>query len=526
MPVVSDWKIVLIDDEKDIREVMTIALTDSGYQVHSASDGPAGLALCEKFAPQIVITDIRMPGMTGIQVLEAVKALNADIEVIVFTAFGEMDLAIQALQLDASDFITKPVNDDALHLALQRAKERYSARKQLKDYAALLEVEKAQTLEELRKTFSFQKNLVESSMDGILACDASGQAVIFNKSLEQMLGFSKTEVLGKMTFEQFFPPAMAGQFRQELAGDTYGGKNRLFLYETTLNNHEGHKIPVQVSAAILLEQDEENGLVCFFRDLREIRRIERELADQTRILHQDKMMSLGRLAASVVHEINNPLSGILNYIRLMIRIVSRGALTEDQQKKFQQYLNLVENETGRCSQIISSLLTFSRKSPVTFEKVSVADLLERCKILSQHKLELQNIRLESIVNPDIPPVAGDFNQLQQCVINLIFNAIDAMPEGGTLTLEGRFDRPASLVLVTVTDTGTGISEGDLPYIFEPFYTTKQEGYGVGLGLSTVYGIMERHKGSVEVKSMPGKGSTFTLKLPAQEINTPASPVDS
>jgi len=265
MPAFSDWKIVLIDDETDIREVMSIALTDAGYEVHTASNGQAGFELCEKIAPQIVITDIRMPGMTGIQVLEAVKALNADIEVIVFTAFGEMDLAIQALQLDASDFMTKPVNDDALHLALQRAKERYSARKQLKDYAALQEVEKAQTAEELRKTFLFQKNLVESFMDGIMACDESGRVVVFNKSMEQMLGISKAEVIGKMTPEDFFPPGKKEAFKQELAGEKYGGKDRLFLYETALTDQADHKIPVQISATILADQDKKKRAGLFFQ---------------------------------------------------------------------------------------------------------------------------------------------------------------------------------------------------------------------------------------------------------------------
>lgn len=385
MAVLSEWRIVLVDDEADIREVMAIALEDAGYDVHTASDGKAGIRLCQTVAPQIVITDIRMPGMNGIQVLEEIKKLNPDIEVIVFSAFGEMDLAIQALQLDASDFITKPVNDDALHMALKRARDRYGARKKLKDYTALLE---------------------------------------------------------------------------------------------------------------------------------------REYADQARILHQDKMISLGRLAASVVHEINNPLSGILNYARLMIRILNRGPLAEDRREKFGQYLKLVESETGRCSQIVSSLLTFSRKSPLAFESVSIADLIERCTILSQHKLQLQHIGLESRIEPDIPPVEGDFNQLQQCVINLIFNVIDAMPEGGTLTLVGRYEHASARVIISVKDTGSGISEADLPHIFEPFFTTKKEGYGVGLGLSTVYGIIERHKGTVSVESRPGRGSTFKLELPAKAAGMP------
>jgi len=311
------------------------------------------------------------------------------------------------------------------------------------------------------------------------------------------------------------PPDEEKALKSALASEKFGGPNRLNLYETSLLDHSGQKIPVQVSGTELFGQVETDGFVFFFRDLRQLRRLEREVANQARILHQDKMMSLGRLAASVVHEINNPLSGILNYVRLMARIVNRGPLEEERREKFKQYLDLVENETSRCSQIVSSLLTFSRKSPLTFEKVSIADLIHRCTILSQHKLELQNIGLESHVEPNIPSVEGDFNQLQQCVINLIFNAIDSMPDGGTLTLSGHYDPSTTLVTVVVKDTGSGISEADLPYIFEPFFTTKKEGYGVGLGLSTVYGILERHKGNVKVESRLGEGSTFMLQLPVQ-----------
>jgi len=370
------WRILLIDDEADIREVTSLALQDAGYQVTTAADGQAGLDLFAEIDPQIVVTDIRMPRLNGLEVLEKIKQTGSDTEVVVVTAFGEMDLAIRALQLDASDFITKPINDESIHLALKRARERYTARKQVRDYTALLE---------------------------------------------------------------------------------------------------------------------------------------KENADQARILHQDKMMSLGRLAASVVHEINNPLSGILNYVRLMMRVLNRGPLEAGHQTKFENYLNLVESETDRCSRIVSNLLTFSRKSTPTFGPVDIADLIERSLVLSQHKLTLSNISTSHFYAPSLPPVQGDFNQLQQCLINLIFNAIDAMPEGGTLDLSARND--SNSVVVAVKDSGTGISEADRGHIFEPFFTTKDEGYGVGLGLSTVYGIIESHKGTVTVNSTPGRGTTFSLKLP-------------
>ncbi len=509
----SIWKIVLIDDEEDIREIMTVALRDAGYTVESASDGSAGLKLCETIYPQIVITDIRMPGIDGLQVLETLKRKYPDIEVIVATAFGEMDLAIRALQLDASDFITKPISDEALYLALKRAKNRFRSKKQLKDYTTILEKEKAETSQELLRNIAFQRNLIESSMDGILACDEDNVVVTFNRSMEKMLGYAKAEALYTKTFGQFFASGEHERFQQELSNNMYGGEDRLVLYETRLLEKSGREIPVQVSAALLFDQGRENGLVCFFRDLREIRKLEREISDQARILHQDKMMSLGRLAASVVHEINNPLSGVLNYLRLMRRILGQGALTEDRQEKFKHYLDLVENETSRCSQIVSSLLHFSRISPPAFGPIQINELLSRCVLLSQHKLELSNIRLESSIPENLRPIKGDFNQLQQCVINLIFNAIDAMPDGGTLNLDCHHDPERNLVIVVVKDSGQGIPHEDLPQIFEPFYTTKKEGYGVGLGLSTVYGIIDRHKGSITVDSQPGEGAAFMIELP-------------
>jgi signal transduction histidine kinase len=252
--------------------------------------------------------------------------------------------------------------------------------------------------------------------------------------------------------------------------------------------------------------------------LRELRRLERELADQARILHQDKMMSLGRLAASVVHEINNPLSGILNYMRLMERLLQQGAFTDERRDKFKRYLDISEAETGRCSQIVSNLLSFSRRSPAVFGAVDVAELLRRSILLSQHKLELSRIRLESRVRPDLPAVEGDFNQLQQCLINLIFNAIDAMPDGGTLTLEAQADEQAQTVSIHVKDTGPGIPPDQLSSIFEPFFTTKSEGHGLGLGLSTVYGIVERHHGRVAARNPEEGGALFEITLPVPQTS--------
>ena len=149
---------------------------------------------------------------------------------------------------------------------------------------------------------------------------------------------------------------------------------------------------------------------------------------------------------------------------------------------------------------------------MSFEPVDIKELIHRCTLLSQHKLELQNITLSTSIDSDIPAIIVDANQIQQCIINLIFNSFDAMPDGGTIDLVAKNHSKDHRVTIHIQDTGSGIDPNDLPHIFEPFFTTKEEGYGVGLGLSTVYGIMERHNGVVLVESTPGKGTRFILEF--------------
>ena len=508
------WQVLVIDDEADIREILQMVLEDAGFGVQTAADGEAGISLCEDSPPHIVITDIRMPGMDGLAVLEQLKDRQPAIEVIVITAFSDMDVAIRALQLDASDFITKPINEAALHVALSRASDRYTAKKEMREYTALLEQQNARTLRELIESHSFRDKLIEYSMDGILGSNGAHRIIIFNRSLQQMLGYADKPALAELSLPDFFPAESLEAFFEALAGPDYGGAERLFLYETELLSRNRERVPMQVSATRLFDNGRPAGLVCFFRDLRQLRRLEQKLADQGRILHQDKMMSLGRLAASIVHEINNPLSGMLNYMRLMNRVLGRGTLSGEDQKRFGEYLSLVESETRRCSRIVSSLLSFSRASEASFTSIDPGELLNRCLLLSQHKMELQHIAWTLDLPEGLPRIHGDFNQLQQCVINLIFNAVDVMPDGGRLELSAGAQAGGAMVRIMLCDTGPGIAESDLPHIFEPFFSTKAEGYGVGLGLSTVYGIIEQHGGRITAENRKQGGACFSMFLPA------------
>lgn len=513
MPSNENWRILVVDDEQDVREVVAFALTDADYCVATAADGLAGLEQCREFGPHIVITDIRMPRMDGLRLLEQIKLHHPDIEVIVATAFGDMASAVRALQLDASDFITKPVDSNVLMVAIERACQRATTRKELKSYNRYLKEGWAETSQKLSETFAYQHKLIESSIDGILGCNASDTVVTYNASLEVMLGFQKSAVLQRMKLSQFFEPADYDAFRKTLADKGQGGPNRLYHYETRLRAQDGHTIPVQLSAAAINDRDRMEGLVCFTRDLRRIRQLEQEMADQARILHQDKMISLGRLAASVAHEINNPLAGVLNYLRLMLHTAVSPPMDPNRLSQFQHYTQVCEQEVARCAKIVGNLLTFARTTPDDFQPVEIGPMLQRCIDLGRHRLDLQHIELTSEWPANLPMVKGDASQLQQCLLNLIFNAIDAMPSGGRLELRASGNHQA--LTIAVSDTGCGIAPEDEPHIFEPFFTTKQDGSGTGLGLATTYGIIERHLGTIAVKSRPGSGTMFTIKLPVE-----------
>jgi signal transduction histidine kinase len=238
--------------------------------------------------------------------------------------------------------------------------------------------------------------------------------------------------------------------------------------------------------------------------------------NQINLLHKDKMMSLGRLAASVAHEINNPLAGVLNYLRLMRRMLGDQSPSAEQGVKFKTYLDTIEQEIDRCSRIVANLLTFSRKSDVVRVSVDMADVIERSLMLCSHRLAIGHIVVDLDIMGPLPMVKGDPNQLQQCLINLIFNAADAMPDGGRLAVKGFVDNNDNKVVVTVADNGCGIADRDLPHIFEPFFTTKLEGQGTGLGLATTYGIIERLNGTIDVKSRSGHGTTFKIMLSAEK----------
>ncbi len=237
----------------------------------------------------------------------------------------------------------------------------------------------------------------------------------------------------------------------------------------------------------------------------------RDLRDaQAQLIQSEKLASLGKLSASIAHEINNPLSGILTYAKLLTRKLKNGLPDEETLAHVLKSLTVVERETERCTTIVRNLLDFARVREPSLSEVNVSAVILDALSLLSHRMAIQGIALEKHLG-DVPQVRADSGQLRQAFVNIALNACEAMGKGGTLTVASRFDRQRNMAEIEFTDTGVGIGEEDLSKIFDPFYTTKEK--GTGLGLSVVYGIVDRHGGRIDVKSQVGKGTSVIVRLP-------------
>ena len=231
---------------------------------------------------------------------------------------------------------------------------------------------------------------------------------------------------------------------------------------------------------------------------------------QDQLVQTEKLSSLGRLAASVAHEINNPLAGILTYAKLMVRLLEKEQVDEQTRTTCVRNLKLVQRETERCTAIVRNLLEFARQRPLALKEVDAAAVLEEALSLVSHQAKLQGVTIERQVT-SLPPLLADFGQLRQAFVNIVLNACEAMPAGGVVRIAGCPTGTGDAVEFTFADNGPGIPPDKLAKIFDPFFTTKEK--GTGLGLSVVYGIVERHGGTITVASQVGQGTTFTMRLP-------------
>jgi two-component system, NtrC family, sensor kinase len=493
-------RVLVVDDEESIRNMMRMNLELDGYEVLTARDGADALEQFEQKPPEVVLLDVRMPGMDGIEVLGRMKALNPEVEVIIITGHGDMDMAIECLRKQASNFLTKPVGEELLSLSLKRSLEKIALKRKLKQYTLNLETLVREANVELERAYQFRENIIENSPDAIVCIRKGGEIIIFNSAAAKLLGYKKSEVIGKMNIVQIYPPGVAKSIMKDVRSDDFGGAGSLQKREVTLLDRHGNEIPVYISAALLYEDGRETGSVGVFTDLREKQRLEKQL------LRSEKLSSLGKLSAGIAHEINQPLTGVLTFAHLLLK-----RFKDDE--KARKDLEVIVRETTRIRGIVQGILDFARETPMQKKPRRIAEVLDQTLEVIVHQQRFFGVDLKKEYDPSIPEVVMDVNLMEQVFMNIIINALDAMKGSGVLTVRTR--KAGQWVEVDFADTGAGMPEEILDKIFDPFFTTKDstEGMGMGLGLAVSYGIVKNHNGDIQVASKLREGATFTVRLP-------------
>lgn len=353
---------------------------------------------------------------------------------------------------------------------------------------------------ELAYLKDYNKNIVESIAEGIIVINREGIVTTFNDSQGQVTDRSREEVLGRGIYEvlpHLDREEVRGILAQALERGDPGRADALRLRlgkRVLVANVKGYPLRE--------ERGEVYGAVLICEDITEKKKME------TQLMEANRLASIGRLAAGVAHEINNPLTLISGYTEVLARRMGDAPQAS-------RYLGIITEEVDRITTIVRNLLNFARPSPQELAHYQLNELVAHTLNLAGNQMKKGGIRLELALAKDLPELPVNRNELEQVFLNIILNACQAMPGGGVLSVSTRLTEGPS-VQVEFTDTGCGIPEENLHSIFDPFFTTKEVGEGTGLGLSVSYGIVKKYEGSIQVTSEVGRGTTFLINLPVRE----------
>jgi PAS domain S-box-containing protein len=359
----------------------------------------------------------------------------------------------------------------------------------------------------LERSHAFLRNLIQSALDGIISADMTGKILMFNDMAAQITGHSAKEALTQLHISQIYPEGVAREVMRKLRSDEYGGKGKLNAYQVDVVTKHGDRIPISLDAAIVYDKNKEVASIGIFHDLREKLQMSAELEKaQVQLLQAEKMSSLGKLAAGVAHQLNNPVGGIMLFA---------GLLQEeyDLEAGAREDVTRILKEAERCRDTIKELLEFARQTDYFVRPHDINKIIRRTLFLLENQSLFQNIEIQDLLADDLPEIYLDAQQMNHLFMNIILNAAQAMQGKGRLAIKTALDRDKNCVRIEIEDTGPGIPDNVLPMIFDPFFTTKEEGEGTGLGLSIVYGIVNTHKGSIKAVNGPDQGTTFIIELP-------------
>ncbi|PKL37612.1 MAG: hypothetical protein CVV44_14795 [Spirochaetae bacterium HGW-Spirochaetae-1] len=547
-------KILIVDDNLENRYLLESLLKGNGYEAQTAVNGAEALDLLTNSNFDLIISDILMPVMDGFELCRKVRADEKlrHIPFIIYTATytGPLDEAF-ALKIGADRFIIKPCEPDifieAIHDVMSTDKrgnitaineepqeeeilKLYNERLVRKLEQKMLELEKeVQARSETEKTLKQSENryrsLYNSIRDAIIIADTEIRMIDCNRAFIDLFGYTFEEISGKnslLIYENENEFRRLGNALREHTGDSS------FLYAVNLKKKDGTVFPGEVGIFYLrTDEGELAGFIGLIRDVTEKKQadtIQRNLEAQ--LYQAQKMESIGRLAGGIAHDFNNLLSVILMYGNIAMESLG---------KDHPQYekLNQIYQAGIRAGNLTRQLLAFSRNQVLEIKTIDVNAVVTGFEKLIRHMIG-EDIQMRLILDSAPLTVKADITQLEQVLMNLAVNARDAMPDGGTLTIEtmgielnGAFIektpniKAGNYAMILVSDTGCGMDIETQEQIFEPFYTTKEADKGTGLGLATSYGIIKQHGGNIFVSSEPGKGTAFTIYLPlCVELNEP------
>ncbi len=360
---------------------------------------------------------------------------------------------------------------------------------------------------ELREAHDFMNEIIQSSPNAIIATDLEGGIIIWNRAAEKILGYKAEEVVEKMNIEKIYPEGSTRKVMKRLRSEEYGGFGILRAYPMVYVRHDQKVVEGNLSAALIYDAGgKEIAYVGIFVDLEERLQMERELRQtQEQLLQSEKLAAMGRLTSQIAHELNNPLYGIMNTLELMKTEIP----PENRRRKI---LDMALSETVRLTEMLRKTLSFSKPDEEHRQPTDMNMLVEEILLLHEKQLRENNINIVTSFTEDLEMVYASKNQLRQVFLNILANARDAMPEGGTLTVQSKITDDK--VQISLADTGIGIRPEHADKIFDAFFSTKDKVKGVGLGLSVCYGFVKDHGGDIQVRSEYGSGTTFTVILPA------------
>jgi PAS domain S-box-containing protein len=503
-------KILLIDDEPDILRLLALSLRADGHEVVTAPNGEEGLAAFAEHAYDIVLVDIKMPGTDGIDVLKAVKQGDALSEVIIVTGHGDVDNAVEALKHGASDFLNKPVRDEALAVAIARAGEKLAIRRELRDHTLNLEAKVEAATRALKRQARFQEKLIRSSNDGIVATDRELRIVVFNPGAESIFGYRHGEVVGRLSISDIYPEAVAAAFQAGREGEDV--RFEIPWQEASIRSRTGEGIPVRFSGSILREGGEVMGTVAFFQDLREIKELEREL------VRRERLAAVGQTIAGVAHGVKNILHGLKGGRHLVDVGIER-----DDGDRLRRGWDMVGRNIDRTSDLVMDLLRYSKERTPEWEECRPNDIGREVCELVRERADAGAVSIVEEYDSAIGTVTLDPRSLHTVLLNLMSNAVDAClddPAPGKarrVVLRTRREGDGA-ILFEVADNGVGMAPEVQERLFTSFFSTKGH-RGTGLGLMVTRKLVEEDGGRVEVASAPGLGTTFSVRLPVRPART-------